>query len=54
MASPFIYGAYKMKKDGMGPEHKVNLTQCPDHIYPWLYDFDNPFQKKVIPLHTIV
>jgi len=26
MAAPFIYGAYKMNKDGMGPEHKVNLA----------------------------
>ena len=54
IASPFINWAYWMNNNGMGPEHKVNLAKCPDHIYPWLYDFDNPFQKKVVPLHTLV
>ena len=42
-AQAFIYGAYKLNKDGMAPELKVNVQECPDHIYPWLYDFDNPF-----------
>jgi hypothetical protein len=26
IAAPFIHGAYKMNKEGMGPEHKVNLA----------------------------
>ena len=52
IAKPIIKIANKYYRDGMAPE--VKISKIPDHIIPWMYDLDNPFQKKVVPLHTLV
>ena len=31
----------------------MDIEKVPDHIFPWLYDFDNPFQRKFVPLQTM-
>lgn len=43
-----------LNKNAMTPEHKVDLSQVPEHIHPWLYDFDNPLQRKSIPVQTFI
>jgi hypothetical protein len=40
---PAFKMAYRMNSDAVTMELKPDLDKIPDHIYPWLYDFENPF-----------
>ena len=40
---PALRFYHYMNPKGFAPEIKVDLKNTPEHIYPWLYDFDNPF-----------
>jgi len=43
MLKPYLNSKYKKDKSAFGPEIKQNDSKVPEHIHPWLYDFDNPF-----------
>ena len=45
---------YKFDNKSMTPEVKMDMKKFPEHLYNWLYDFDNPIQKKVFPVRTIL
>ena len=51
---PVLRMIHKFNPKGFAPEFKVDIKKVPEHIYPCLYDFDNPFQKKIIPLRTLI
>ena len=36
------------------PEMKVNPDNVPDHSKPWVFDFENRFQRKIVPARTVV
>jgi esterase/lipase len=38
----------------MCPEVKINRETFPEHLYQWLYDEDNPLQKKIFPAHSLI
>jgi hypothetical protein len=33
---------YKFNNKSMTPEVKMDMKTFPEHLYNWLYDFDNP------------
>lgn len=35
-------------------EYKPSRKDVPEHIYPWLYDFENPIQRKRFPVKTML
>lgn len=52
-AAPLVSCAKYFNPQGFGPQLPVDIEKVPHHIFPWLYDFDNPFQRKFVPLHTL-
>lgn len=52
LALPYLKTRHMMNSNAMCPEVKEKEADVPEHILPWLYDFDNPFQRKIIPVHT--
>ncbi len=51
---PIIKALYKYKKDYLIPYAKIDNIVIPDHKYHWEFDEENPFQKKMYPLHTFI
>ena len=43
MVAPLVSCAKFFRPNGHGPPLPVDLEKFPDHLYPWMYDFNNPF-----------
>ena len=52
LIQPFLKTKHLLNEDSVCPEVKVKESEVPEHILPWLYDFDNRLQRKIIPVHT--
>mmetsp|Transcript_12345 Transcript_12345/g.20751 ORF Transcript_12345/g.20751 Transcript_12345/m.20751 type:complete len:87 (+) Transcript_12345:67-327(+) len=51
---PSIRMAHKMNPNAYTFEYKPKVKNVPEHIYPWLYDFNNPIQRKRFPVRTLL
>ena len=36
------------------PEQNTPDEEIPPHLYHWRWDFDNPCQRKFLPIHSIL
>ena len=52
--APIVKGVYMLNKNALTPETKMDMKKFPEHLHQWLYDFENPVQKKCFPLKTIL
>lgn len=51
---PFLKCRYKCKTHAHTPKYKIDLYETPEHLVHWRIDFDNPFKKSSVPIHTLV
>ena len=50
----FLRCHYKMKgQKALTPKYNLDLDTVPEHLVHWRVDFDNPFRKPTVPLHTL-
>lgn len=53
-ASKVIRGMYLINSQANTPEMKINSENVPDHSKPWVFDFENRFQRKIVPARTVL
>lgn len=50
----FLKCHYKLKgQKAQTPKYPLNLDAVPEHLVHWRVDFENPFRKMTVPLHTL-
>lgn len=54
LAKPYVKAKYACNKKSTWPEVTYVDSEVPDHIIPWLYDFENPYQRGFTPMHSVI
>lgn len=54
IGKPFVKVRYAFNKKSTWPEVKYNDSEVPAHMVPWLYDFENPYQRGFTPMHSVL
>ena len=51
---PVLKAAHMYDNNAMTPEFKIDVDNEPEHYIHWYYDKENPFQKKIAPVRTML
>lgn len=54
LAFPALKMAHRMNPDSYTFELKMNPKRAPEHALPWIYDTNNPIQRKRFPVRTML